>query len=323
MDPQLSVVVIIVSDTVESHGDASHLAGCLEALHRQVPAPPLEIIVPFHDGIAGVDVLRAQFPAVTFVRMGDVAASSRGGREHHDVLRARGVALARAPIVGVLEDHARPSPGWAAAMLGAHRNGWAAVGGGIENGIDRALNWAVYFCDFGRYQAPLAADAFVGASDANAAYKRSALDRIRSVWERSFQETVVNAALRARGETLAMSRQAVVHQHRLNLEIANARRERFVWGRSYAATRSRQQSRGPRLALALGALVLPPLLLLRMSRTVLRKRTCRRAFLRALPLTAVLTVFWSLGECVGYITGRPTPASRIDGAAVPRPVGWS
>ncbi len=31
----------------------------------------------------------------------------------------------------------------------APRTGYAAIGGAIENGINRPLNWAVYYCDFG------------------------------------------------------------------------------------------------------------------------------------------------------------------------------
>ena len=39
-------------------------------------------------------------------------------------------------------------------MVVAHREYYAAIGGAIENGVDRPLNWAVYYSDFGRYQNP-------------------------------------------------------------------------------------------------------------------------------------------------------------------------
>jgi hypothetical protein len=49
---------------------------------------------------------------------------------------------------------------------------------------------------------------------------------------------------------------------------------------------------------------LPAVLLARMAANVARKRRLGGAFVRALPLTAMLTVSWSLGELVGYVTAR-------------------
>src|ERR1700681_5044734 len=99
-----------------------------------------------------------------------------GSREHHDELRARGLALARGYIVALIEDHGIPAPDWCAQILESHRQPFAVVGGAIENGIDRPLNWAVYYCDFLRYQNPLQEGTSAFASDANVSYKRSALE---------------------------------------------------------------------------------------------------------------------------------------------------
>jgi hypothetical protein len=48
--------------------------------------------------------------------------------------------------------------------------------------------------------------------------------------------------------------------------------------------------------------VLPAVLLARMAANVARKGRLGGAFMRALPLTAMLTVSWSLGELVGYLS---------------------
>ncbi len=49
--------------------------------------------------------------------------------------------------------------------------------------ITRCLvNWAVYCCDFGRYQGPLPPGAADFVSDSNVAYKRRALDAVRELW---------------------------------------------------------------------------------------------------------------------------------------------
>ncbi len=301
----LSVVVAIVSDTTEARGDVSHLTESLQALSRQ-SNPPMEIIVPYHSQIDGIERLRQQFPEVVFIPVNDLRTySGQGGsREHHDELRARGLAVARGTIIGLLEDHARPAQDWCARMVEAHQRQFAAVGGAIENGIDRSLNWAVYFCDFGKYQNPLSAGESSFVSDANVSYKRSALEGVRSTWQEAFHETAVNWALTARGEKLALSPDIIVYQHRTRLRLGPALRERFIWGRSYAAARSKLVSRGKRLAYAALSPLLPGVLLLRMAVNVMKKRRCVGAFLRALPLTAILTMSWSLGELAGYVTLR-------------------
>ena len=159
--PALSVIVVISSDTISPRADVSHLKGCLDALSRQQDPPATEIIVPHHPDVDGIEELSTRFPAVVFVPVPGTSIANRvgGGREHHDVLRAHGLNIATGEVIALLEDYARPDPDWSATIVAAHRRQWAAVGGAIENGIDRPLNWAVYFCDFGKYQNPLPARA--------------------------------------------------------------------------------------------------------------------------------------------------------------------
>lgn len=303
--PLLSVVVVIVSDTTDSHGGASHLAASLEALSRQADPPPMEVIVPHLPNVDGIDEIKRRFPHARFVPVPDLKRSTGrlGSREHHDELRARGLVLARGEIVALLEDHGLADPNWCARIVGAHKKNYAGIGGAIENGIDRPLNWAVYFCDFGKYQSPLPAGESLFASDANVSYKRAALESIRDVWREVFQETAVNWALRSRGEKTALAPEIIVYQRRQGLRMRSALRERFIWGRSYAATRSKLLGGAKRAAYAVLAPILPTILLTRMTLNVVKKGRCIGPFIKAFPLTALLTVSWSLGELAGYWTG--------------------
>ncbi len=303
--PSLSVVVAIVSDTTKPRANVTDLIGCLESIAEQKDAPAMEIIVPYHPRVDGIDEVKRRFPDVRLVYVDDLPSltGTAGSREHHDELRARGMRVARGELVGLLEDHARADPMWAARMAEMHREGYAGVGGAIENGLDRPLNWAVYFCDFGRYQNPMPAGDSELASDANVVYKRPFLESIRDVWENRFDEPSVNWALKQRGERLGMTPEAVVYQYRTGLGLSNALQERYIWGRSYAATRSR--TAGPkRFVYAATAPLLPAVLLLRMSMLAVRKGRTVGAFLKALPLTALLVTSWSWGELLGYLTGR-------------------
>jgi hypothetical protein len=316
-DPLLSVVVVIVSDTTDARADVSHLARCLEALAGQVEPPPVEVLVPYHPAVEGIEELQTRFPEVVFFQADGLKTYTGvgGSREHHDELRARGLAAARGPIIGLLEDHARPDPRWCARVVAAHQQPYAAVGGAIENGINRPLNWAVYFCDFGKYQNPVPAGESPFASDANISYKRSALEAIRPVWQEIFHETAVNWALTSRGQKLALSPEIIVHQHRSDLRLLSALKERYVWGRSYAATRAKFLG-SKRLVYAALAPLLPAILLLRMGVTSLKKRRCFFAFLKALPWIALLTACWSWGELVGYATGRADASGTPAGEAL-------
>ena len=175
----------------------------------------------------------------------------------------------------------------------------------MENGIDRPLNWAVYFGDFGRYQNPVPRGPSPFVSDANVCYKRDALERVADAWPDSYNEARVHGALAGRGEVLALSPDVVVRQNRLNLRLGSVLTERYVWGRSFAATRVIALPASRRFLLAAMTPLLPFVLFLRQMRKVLASKRNRLAFLRAAPLTFLLNTTWSWGEFVGYITGRP------------------
>jgi hypothetical protein len=303
--PLLTVVVTVVSDTSEE-ADTSHLMGCLNALRQQVNPPAMEVLVTCDARLRGIKELQERFPEVRFISVEKLHRVRSGpSREHHDELRGIGIRDSRAPLVALIEDVGRPDPHWCAQLVKEHAQPYAAIGGAMENGIDRTLNWAVYFGDFGRYQNPIPRGPSVYVSDANVCYKREALQRVADAWANSYNEARVHAALAERGETLALSPEVIVYQHRLNLHLGAALLERYVWGRSFAAVRVASSTPLQRAVLAVLCPLLPFLLLLRQLQNVLRTKRNRAAFVRALPLTALLDLAWSYGELVGYLTGHP------------------
>jgi hypothetical protein len=303
--PVLSVVVAIVSDTTELNYDLSHLIGCLQSLGQQTNPPPFEIIVPYPSQV-DLDGLESQFPEVEFILVDDLKSIHRrgGSREHHDELRARGLLASRGEIIGLLEDHARPDQNWCNQVFSAHKQDYAGIGGAIENGIDRPTNWAAYFCDFSKYQNPVREGNTYYASDANISYKRNALEPIRSIWQDFFHETEVNWAIRSRGEKLALSPEIVVYQFRKGLTLRNALKERFIWGRSYAATRSKSFGLSKRLTFVFLSVFLPGILLARMAINVFKKGRNIGVFVSVFPVTLMFVILWSLGEMIGYLTAR-------------------
>ena len=206
--PTLSVVV------APTAACGAFLAGALEALAAQRASPEFEVIVPVDESIAYAP-LAARFPRARFLAVSGTAELSRSRdpgvvHEATDLRRSAGLAAARGELVALTDEHARPRADWCARIAALHAaHTHAAIGGAIENERDRALNWALFFYDAGRYQNPLAEGPAQFVSDLNVSYKRAALERVR-VWQPKYHETGLHDALRAEGEVTALSRELVV-----------------------------------------------------------------------------------------------------------------
>jgi hypothetical protein len=314
----LSVVVVIASDTLRRPGHVGHLRHCLRGLHAQQDAPPLEIVVPHLSGVLGLQPLAGEFPAVRFLEVGDVSRGIARGpyREHHDELRSRGMAATAGDLIALLEDHEVPDPRWAAEIAAAHAaSRHAAIGGAVENAIARPLNLAVCLSDFSHYLNPVPAGPSRTATDVNVSYKRAPLEAIAPVWRSRFHERLVHAALIAAGHTLALSPSIVVHQRRTGLTAGEALVERFVWGRSYAATRAEEWGTARRWFYAACAIALPGVLVVRVMRTAVARHRMSTAVVLSLPWLCLLSVAWSLGELTGYCGPRGSPV-RAAGAEI-------
>jgi hypothetical protein len=307
-DLELSVVVAIIE------GSSEAAERCLGALAESARGVTIECLVPFDRRLTAVAELQDKFPWATFIdAREDVNLLDSGSttREHHDILRAIGLRLAKAPIVALLEDHGTPSATWCDSLIKAHReSAAAAIGGAVENGRDRLLNWAVYFCDFGRYQNPVPTGPVEFASDSNVSYKRGPLLSIKQQWYEAYHETSVHWELRRRREQITLDPKMIVFQTR-NLKIMPALFERFVWGRSFAGTRSSEIIRSKRLVFAFFSFLLPFVLTARIAVRGFGKRRHLPKLFAALPLIFVLETIWASGEFVGYVTGKAVSHSQL------------
>lgn len=304
--PELSVVVALIS------GRRDRLARCLDALARQADPPRVEVIVPWDPPCADAAALAERHPGVRFlpVDLDTRAARAGGSREHHDTLRTAGLRAARGRVVALTEDHAVASPTWCRDMLRLvdEHPSLAAIGGAVDCESERLLNWAVYWCDFGRYQSPLPEGPAQYVSDSNVAYRREALEAVADAWADDYHETLLHGALVERGYEIWLTPRSRVHQAREDLAVGTALRERFVWARSFAGTRVRVLPVPRRLVFAALSCALPALLTWRLVQGVRSRALApdvRARFRRALPWIALLQSAWAAGELVGYVTGDP------------------
>lgn len=291
--PVLSVVII-------RFASAAHLRRSLDALLHQSQTADVEILVPHDDTLVEARALTAEYPSVRFL--------SAGARLTPAALRTIGTLHSRAPIVGFLEDHCCPAPGWVARVVAAHVQPHAAIGGTIEKAFppgrtdDTRINWAIYFTDYSRYMPPMEAGPAHGLSDCNVSYKRAALDRIGDVWSQEFHENLVNDGLAALGAPLWFDPEMTVLEQR-DLSLAGALHDRFSFGRLFGSSRVKQASFAKRVAMGGAALVMTPLLVFRVANNLRARGRYLWQFARCLPLLFMVAGAWMVGEATGYVTG--------------------
>ena len=288
--PSLSVVVVVLAGP-------AYLARCLQGLLAQSHVQETEIIVPCDESLSGLSALQKKYPSVSFL--------TAGGRRTYAELRALGVGKARGAVIALTEDHCTPNLDWCERIRQVHRASYAAVGGAVEKVVpDTALNWALYLSDYVRYMNPKSEGYSTELSDCNVSYKGSALHAIADVWQTEFHEPAVHGALRARGEALWFSPDIIVQQQR-SVRLGDAIRDRFAFGRLFGSGRVSDVTMSQRLFYAGCAIILPPLLIVRIAQHVFRKGRCTGAFVAAMPALVLLNASWAWGEFVGYLTGRP------------------
>ena len=144
----------------------------------------------------------------------------------------------------------------------------------------------------------------------NVAYRRSVLEaadreRLRS----GFWETTLHPVLVAEGRTLrSFNSLAMFHKKSFSWRLFAS--QRFIYSRYYAGLRY-QGAEGSAIGGRCGSLLLPPILLYRMTRAVGAKGL-QREFLRALPSLSTFIVIWAIGEGVGAVLGPGKALSRIE-----------
>jgi hypothetical protein len=168
--------------------------------------------------------------------------------------------------------------------------------------VDRPLNRALYYSDFGRYGQPLCSAESRYISDINVSYKRGPMMAVKSAWQDAYQETLVHSAFRSSGERLYLDSRPVVYQRRPPISLLEAIRERVAWGRVFGRIRTAEISNVRRFIYAAGTFVLPVLISGRVFTHMRRQRQTFGRMLTTLAVTLPLSIAWAIGELSGYLT---------------------
>ncbi len=285
-----------LSVVVTSFESPDTLRKCLESLASQAEAT--EIVVSDCSTLNPALLLQQRFPRVRFLH----------SAEQRSVpwLRWAGFAVTHGSLIAATEARCVPSASWCRQLIAAHQRSPVSpvVGGTVTIASGASLfDYALYLCEYGAYAPPVQEGPAESVSGANLSYRREALQQLtENEWE-----TAQHQRWCREGRQLWQS-SATVEFHN-SMSVSNALRQRWHYGKGYAADRVEHSSLPVRMALGVASLALPALLCSRIARHCARRGSLQQ-FAPSLGWILLLTVAWSCGEMAGYLGGKPT-AARI------------
>jgi glycosyltransferase involved in cell wall biosynthesis len=289
MQPDLSV-------TIASINGADYLRECLRALGKQHGCVNAEVIVADCVGAEVTGMMKREFPSIRLIAFQEKQSVPK--------LRAAALAQTQGRIIAITEDHCIPPPDWFESVLRAHQvNPRPAIGGAVDNGATkRIIDWAVFFCEYSNFISPVASGVVHDLPGPNVSYKREALSALREMIKDEYWETFVHGQLESEGKEL-WSDPSVKVIHKKHFRFTDFLSERFHYSRAFAGTRNESMTLAKRFVYLCASPLLPPVLLLRISRRVFAKKQHLPQFALSLPYILTFMIAWAVGECVGYATG--------------------
>jgi hypothetical protein len=199
-------------------------------------------------------------------------------------------------VVACLEGRCVPEPGWGAAIVAAHgaHPEVPAIGGAVS--LDENASWldtVVWFCEYAGFAPPLADGPATDISGAHLSYKTAALRAVDELLRTGAWETLLHLRWRAEGREIRTTPAEVAFRN--SMSLSDFARQRFHYGRGYAAARCWDSRR---LVFALAVPALPFLLTFRTAAAASRAQRMG-AFLQCLPGIFLFHTIWSAGELLG------------------------
>lgn len=281
-------------------------------LGGEILATCLTRLTPWHgrchvvlNASSDITIWQARFPPVHFL-------ASEG--QPVPLRRQRGVQVAQAEFVALLEDTTLPEPGWLEAACEAFANTQvAAVAGPVTIAPNLAGRYQALACtEYGRYHPTLFPCLRLGEASGDVqmmsrlpgnhlAYRRAILLEILTNGTRGLIESEVNEALKSRGQWLAYQPRmtacyAAADHHGASLGT------RMQHGRLYASQRAAEKSMTGRLILFAKALLLPAVLTGRGLSSMFRAVKPTVWMSTALWIV-LMECAWAWGEALGSVAG--------------------
>lgn len=219
---------------------------------------------------------------------------------------ADAVQKASAPVVAFGENHAFPEPGWAEAIIEAHKGPWAAVGCVFKNANPGSVNsWAQLYMTYGQYTEPVSAGEAGDLHGHNGTYKRDALlsygSRLGTMLIRA---NILHMDMRSRGSRLYMEEKAALSHINIS-RSGSILEDLFYNGWLYTAALA-DYKKLSRLGRLKGIIMEPPIIAKHFLGTLgaMRRAGKSRELLpSALPIVIAGLAAHMLGKICGYAAG--------------------
>lgn len=229
--------------------------------------------------------------------------------------KARAIRLASAPVVVFLEEHCRTHPGWARALIEAHKGPWAGVGAEVHNGNPEvSLSRTLQMLNYLWWLPPAPRAEFDMLPGHNSSFKRDLLLAYGDELEELLQaEIVLHSRLRRDGHRLLLE-PAAKFSHINESSLGSAFRGRFLFNRCYGPARAKAfgWSLGRRLFYAAALPVFPFYTVTRLLQYAVRRRPEKLArVIAGAPLLFVVQLASATGHSLGLLFGTGDAEARF------------
>ena len=277
---------------------------CLSSLAAQ-SADEVLVVDCSDDDPAGS--LSERFPDVKFIHFREAVSIPR--------LRWRGFLESTGDVVANLESWMVPGAGWVEALREAHEEQVSApvIGGPVGFDVDgdsSVFQWGDFFYEYGRHMSPVDDGVAEELTGANCSYKRAALEECEDLLEHGAWDSALHERFKKQGTSLWRAGPATA-DYRGEPRFSQMIRQRFHYGRWFAAERNRQLGFAERLARCLTSPLVPWILLRRLWRSLRGKPDARYQLARSAGWVVFSYSLWSLGEACGYLFGGGSSEHRI------------
>lgn len=225
--------------------------------------------------------------------------------------RVKGIMESEAPVVVITEDHCFPAPGWAEALVEAHKGPWAAVGPAIGLVNRHCMkSWANYFIQYAPWMRPTEGGVADDIPGHNSSYKKNILmqygDELESMMD---FEYVLHKDLQKKGFQIYLEAKAEAYHLFMTLNKPFFL-EHFSIGQLLAASRARNFSLLKRLLLLITAPLLPLVRTGRIIRQIRKQGWQGQLIPGILPWLLSGLAVSAAGELMGYAFGRGRSQQR-------------
>ncbi len=297
--PEISVVIV----TPDNYYTIRNTILCLR---KQTAIGRMEVVIvaPSAESINGYSSELSDFPWVKTVEVGKIESIAEGN--------AAGIRRATAPIVALAEDHSFPTPGWAQALIEAHRQPWAAVGPVVRNANPSGrVSWADLLIGYGPWLDPNEGGIIEHLPGHNSSYKREILLEYGPQLEDMLEaESVLHWNLREKGYQLYLEPAAKISHVNFGL-ISSWIPAMFHSGRVFAATRAQGWSIPRRLFYTVCSPLIPAVRFSRIIGQLKGSDSSHNLPRGTLPTLVIGLLVSALGEMLGYALGTGKAKQKL------------